>query len=133
MSETESDNPAPTIGSGDAEHFWHAWRAFRSDITDNDNIAGFDAAGLNGFECSIFSVEHASGSDKVGAIVSGEFYNAAFRRERAAQDADAAGCFLWLCNGSDYFLPRSFYAPQRLLQKSASGDRGGIHNETGFL
>ena len=78
-------------GGGDGEHLAHAGAAARAFVADDEDVAGVDLAGFDGGVAVLFVVEDAGGAGVVEALVAGDLDDAAFGREVAAQDDEAAG------------------------------------------
>ena len=77
-------------GASDAEHFAHAGSAARTFVADDHHVVSLDPAFEHGRHGFLFTVENARRTVMDFLIVPGQFDDAAFGRERSAQNGDAA-------------------------------------------
>ncbi len=74
----------------DREHLAHAGAALRPLVADHDDVAGRDLAGEDLLHRDVFAVEDARGAFEAERVDTGDLHHRALRRERAAEDRDAA-------------------------------------------
>ena len=55
------------------QHFRHSWAAFGAEVTQDHDIACFDLAVQDGFECGLFVVKHAGWAGDDGVFQTSDF------------------------------------------------------------
>src|SRR5260370_14652589 len=132
----QSDGIAETgahQGGGYREHFTHARPAFRALITDDDYIARLDDVLFNGCKSGFFLVKHARRATKILQVMTGDFYNAAFRSEISLEDDESAGRLERRIELADNLLRRRFLSGGRFFSERASGNREAVPaKQSGF-
>ena len=73
-----------------AQHLPHPGAALRSLVADDDHVARLDLAALHRREARLLGVEHARRAGVLAAIVARQLHDRAIRRQRPAQDREAA-------------------------------------------
>ena len=73
-----------------AEHLAHAGAADRALAADDDDVAGLDLAVGDGVEAGFLAVIDLGRAFEAQLAVAGELHDAAFRRDIAVDDAEAA-------------------------------------------
>jgi hypothetical protein len=91
----EPPSPRPTSAAGYREHLAHARAARWAFISDHDDIAGRDPAGLHCRKAFLFTVEHARRPFETQHSGACQLQHAAFRSEVAIQDRVAAARLHW--------------------------------------
>src|SRR5438046_2048195 len=89
---------------GNREHFAHARATFRSLIANDDYVASFDGALLDGGEGRFFVVEYSCGTSETLQIVTRYFNHAALGSDISLQDNEAASGLEWRIEFADDFL-----------------------------
>src|SRR4051794_8250489 len=74
----------------DVQHLAHPRPAGRAFVADDDDIASLDAPSLHGGKALVLGIEDACRARVKETLVPGELHDAAFRREVAAQNREAA-------------------------------------------
>src|SRR5436190_5210240 len=78
-------------GAGDGEHLAHPGTAARPLVADDDNVARHERSARDRLHRRLLGVEHARGALEHRLVEAGGLHHGAARRERPAQDRDAAG------------------------------------------
>ena len=93
---------------GDAEHLAHAGAADRAFAADDDDVAGLDRAVGDRVETGLLAFEDLGRAFEAQFAVAGQFHHAAFGREIAVADAEAAALLDRRVGADDHFLARGF-------------------------
>ena len=101
------------------QHLAHAGAALGAFVANHQHIARLDLARLHGGKAVFFAVEDARRSAMLEAIGSGNLHHAAFRREIALENDEAAGRLDGLVEGLNDDLSRRLLRPAPLLRQAS--------------
>ncbi len=107
---------------GHREHLAHPRTAGRSLVADDHHVARLDGLLLDRLEGLLLAVEHPRGAPMLRALGARQLEHAAFRREIAEQDDQAAVRLDRSIDRPDHFLSRSFDGLRGFLSQRPAAD-----------
>src|SRR5260370_8233359 len=110
QSDGVAESCADQSGS-DGQHFTHARAAFRSFITNDDDVARLDFIFVDFSEGCLFAVEDASGATEIRGVVSRNLNDAAFGSQIASENDEAAGGLAGISSLPPNLLFWFFFSP----------------------
>src|SRR5450631_1631700 len=87
-------------GARDSQHLAHAWTTLGPFVTDNHHLARLERAAGHGVHRRALAVEDSCGSFEDIRVKASRLHHSTLRRQRPAQNRQAAGLVDWLGHGT---------------------------------